>query len=75
MSLSLSLSVCLCLSVCLSLGLTLLISYVAKVWTLIVFCFVLKMHFSLPHLSVLFDLLSVAVFVIRDRFVKKPTCA
>ena len=40
------------------------------------FCFVLKMYFSLPQLFVfLFDVLSVAVFVIRDRFVKKPTCA
>ena len=36
------------------------------------FCFVLKMYFSLPQLFVfLFDVLSVAVFVIRDRFVKK----
>ena len=41
--------------------------------------FFLKMSFSLPQLFVfLFDVLSVvsvAVFVIRDRFVKKPTCA
>ena len=37
---------------------------------------VLKMYFSLPQLFVfLFDILSVAAFVIRDRFVKKPTCA
>ena len=36
------------------------------------FCFVLKMYFSLPQLFVfLFDVLSVSVFVIRDRFVKK----
>ena len=35
------------------------------------FCFVLKMYFSLPQLFVLFDVLSVTVFVIRDRFVKK----
>ena len=41
-----------------------------------VFCFVLKMYFSLPQLFVfLFDVLSVAVFVIRDTCVKKPTCA
>ena len=37
------------------------------------------MYFSLPQLFVfLFDALRVAVFVIRDRFVKnflKPTCA
>ena len=34
--------------------------------------FVLKMYFSLPQLFVfLFDVLSVAVFFIRDRFVKK----
>ena len=39
------------------------------------FCFVLKMYFSLPQLFVLFDVLSVTVFVIRDRFVKKLTCA
>ena len=40
------------------------------------FCFVLKMCFSLPQLFVFwFDVLSVAVFVIGDRFVKKPTCA
>ena len=33
------------------------------------------MYFSLLHaLAFLFDVLSVAVFVIRDRFVKKPTC-
>ena len=39
-------------------------------------CFVLKMYFSLPQLFVLFDVLSVAVFVIKDRFVtEKPTCA
>ena len=41
--------------------------------------FSFKMHFSLPQLFVfLFDVLSVAVFVIRDirdRFVKKLTCA
>ena len=36
------------------------------------FCFILKMYFSLPQLFVfLFDVLSVAVFVIRERFVKK----
>ena len=35
------------------------------------FCFVLKMRSSLPQLFVfLFDVWSVAVFVIRDRFVK-----
>ena len=39
------------------------------------FCFVLKMHFSLLQLFVWFDVLSVTVFVIRDRFVKKLTCA
>ena len=51
---------------------TLLISYVAKIQTVIVFCFVLKMYFSLPQLFVyLYDVLSVAVLVIRDRFVKK----
>ena len=35
------------------------------------------MYFSLPQLFVLlFDVLSVSVFVLRDRFVKKkPTCA
>ena len=35
------------------------------------------MYFSLPQIFVfLFDVLSVAVFVIRDRFVKeKLTCA
>ena len=34
-----------------------------------------KIFFSLPQLFVfLFDVLSVAVFVIRDRFVKKPMC-
>ena len=51
-------------------------------------CFVLKMYSSLPQLFVfLFDVLSVAVIVIRDRFKKKkkkkktekrkekPTCA
>ena len=38
--------------------------------------FFLKMCFSLPQLFVfLFDVLTVAVFVIRDRFLKKPTCA
>ena len=38
----------------------------------IAFCFVLQMYFSLPQLFVfLFDLLNVAVFVIRERFVKK----
>ena len=37
----------------------------------ILFCFALKMYFSLPQLFVFFDVLSVAVFVIRDRFVKK----
>ena len=36
------------------------------------FCFVLKMYFSLQQLFVfLFDVLSVAVFAIRDRFVKR----
>ena len=30
---------------------------------------------SLPQLFALFEVLSVVVFVIRDRFVKKPTCA
>ena len=36
------------------------------------FLCVLKMYFSLPQLFVfLFDVLSVAEFVIRDRFVKK----
>ena len=48
------------------------------------FCFVLKIYFSLPQLFVmLLDILSVAVFVLRNRFVKrkvkkkkkKPTCA
>ena len=39
------------------------------------FCFVLKMYFSLLQLFVWFDMLSVTVFVIRDRFVKKLTCA
>ena len=29
------------------------------------------MHFSLPHLFVMFDILSVAVFVIGNRFRKK----
>ena len=33
------------------------------------------MYFSLPQLFVLFDVLSIAVLVIRDRVVKKPTCA
>ena len=38
--------------------------------------FVLKMHFSLPQLFVFFfDVLSVVVFVIRERFAKNPTCA
>ena len=37
--------------------------------------FFLKMNFSLPQLFVfLFDVLSIAVFAIRDRSVKKPTC-
>jgi len=36
------------------------------------FCFVLKMYSTLPQLFVfLFDVLSVAVFVIRDRSVRK----
>ena len=35
------------------------------------FCLILKMFFSLPQLFVLFDVLGVAVFVIRDRFVNK----
>ena len=40
------------------------------------FFFFLKMYFSLLQLFVFsFDVLSVAVFVIRDRLVKKPTCA
>ena len=43
------------------------------------FCFLLKMFFSLPQLFVFLQLfvLSVAVFVTRDRFAhtKKPTCA
>ena len=39
---------------------------------MIVFSFVLRMYFSLPQLFVfLFDVMSVAVFVIRNRFVKK----
>ena len=43
---------------------------------MIAYCVVLKMYFSLPQLFVLlFDVLSVAVFVIRDRLVKKQTCA
>ena len=34
------------------------------------------MYFRLSQLFLfLFDVLSVAVYVIRDRFVKKPTCA
>ena len=34
------------------------------------------MYYSLPQLFVfLLDVLSVAVFVIRDRFVRKLTCA
>ena len=34
--------------------------------------FALKMYFNLPHLFVfLFDILNVALFFIRDRFVKK----
>ena len=34
------------------------------------FCFILKMYFSLPQLFVfLSDVFSVAVFVIRDKFV------
>ena len=38
-------------------------------------CFILKSYFILQQLFVfLFDVLSVAVYVIRDRFVK-PTCA
>ena len=50
---------------------------IAKLSTVIVFVVVvvvllLKMYFSLPQLPVfLFDVLSVAVFVIRERFVKK----
>ena len=33
------------------------------------------MYFSLPQLFVfLFEVLSIAVFVIRDRFVKRSTC-
>ena len=61
---NLKIQICLCL--------TLIILYTAKFLILIVFCFVLKMYFSLPQLFVfLFDLLSIAVFVIRDRFVKK----
>ena len=39
------------------------------------FFLLLKMYFSLPQLFVfLFEVLSVAVFVIRDRFVKRSTC-
>ena len=37
---------------------------------IVYFCFVHKMYFSLPQLCVMFDVLSVAVFVIKDRFVK-----
>ena len=49
-----------CLSVCLSVCLSLSLS----------------LSLSLPQLFVfLFDVLNVAVFVIRDRFVKKPTSA
>ena len=59
--------------------LTLLISYVQCCEDLDSnsFCFVLEMYFSLPQLFVfLFDVLSAAMFVIRDRFVKKkkPAC-
>ena len=51
---------------------TLLSLHFAKFSTGIVFCFVLQMYFSLPQLFVFFfDVLSVAVFVVRDRFVKK----
>ena len=40
------------------------------------FGFVLKMYFRFPQLFVfLLDILSIAVFVTRNRFVKKPTCA
>ena len=36
----------------------------------------INLYFSLPRLFVfLFDVLNVAVYVIRDKFVKKPTCA
>ena len=47
-----------------------------SVVVVVVVLFVLKVYFSLPQFFVfLFDVLSVAVFVIRDRSVKKPTCA
>ena len=45
-------------------------------WTEISFRFVFKSFFSLAYLiEFLSDVLSVAVFVIRDRFAKKPTRA
>ena len=77
--------VCVCVSLSLSLslslsqiciGLTLPSLYVAKFYTVIVLFVCLKMYFSLLRVFVsLFDVLSVAVFVIRDRFAEKPTCA
>ena len=77
--LSLSVSVSLSLSLSLSISVCLCLSYFAdfvccKVLDGNNFCFrfVLKMYFSLQQLFVfLFDVLSVAVFVIRDRFVNK----
>jgi len=85
LSLSLSVSRSVCLSVSLSPSLSPLhMSYFAE----FVCCKVLDsksflLFFCLRRIlvcsdylySLLFDVLSVAVFVIRDRFVKKQTCA
>ena len=75
----LNLHLCGCLSVCLSPSLSpensdLNLSYFAEFvcCEVLVCSFLLKMYFSLPQLFVfLFDVLRVAVFVIRDRLVKK----
>ena len=48
------------------------VCFVRKMWGFVLFVFSRKMCFSLLQLFVfLFDVLSAAVFVIRDRFVKK----
>ena len=73
LSVSLSLPVCLCPSVSVRLSLSLSPSLPFPLYSF--FGFVLKMYFTLLQLFALFGILSVAMFVIRDRFVKKPTCA
>ena len=81
LSVSLPLSLCLCLSLSPE-NSDLHLSYFAEfvccegLDNSTVFLFLLKIYFSLTQLFVfLFDVLSVAVFVIRGRFVKKPNRA